>query len=457
MRPRRLPSSLARAFVALAVLAGAFALPAAPVKAWANGGGDGYGTHDWIVDQAVKVLNGRVDGWFDASIARLASDDPDTIEVRNDPSRGIDHVYNGVGRRGGAIDRISLEFDLAQAAYARGDYSDASYHIGLLSHFYGDILQPFHTAYAASGHKTAHLNYELRVNEKTRHPNDSPSWANPRRTVYGFANIRTKAIAAAAYSRKYFAPLYAEFIKNQSRLDAKVSDITGRVLRRATGDLADVIWAISQGTGAAPQVGSLKLSVKWVGVRSGSTAEAVFVTAKDVNGKPIEGLKVDVAWPTATGTRHEYLYTDASGRQKRIGPVGTSPRLRPMIVTATTTVRDQVKTTNAWWAITPPLRTGGKGFRTVVSDKTVVPGQVVTVTSVAHDTKGRPVPNLLVTWTWNYAGHRVHTHAITDAHGRATSTQLITTATTKKTITVTAHTQSASRNRYVYLSFKRVR
>ena len=62
-----------------------------------------------------------------------------------------------------------------------------------------------------------------------------------------------------------------------------------------------------------------------------------------------------------------------------------------------------------------------------------------------------------MTWTWNYDGHRVHTHAITDAHGRATSTQLITTATTKKTITVTAHTQSASRNRYVDLSFKRVR
>ena len=117
---------------------------------------------------------------------------------------------------------------------------------------------------------------------------------------------------------------------------------------------------------------------------------------------------------------------------------------------ATTTVRGQVKTAHAWWAITPPLRSGGRGFRTVVSDKTVVPGQVVTVTSVAHDAKGRPVPNLLVTWTWNYNGHRVHTHAVTDAHGRATSTQLITTATTMKTITVTAHTQSASLNRYAY-------
>ena len=313
MRPRRLPSSLARAFLALAVLAGAFAFPAAPVKAWANGGGDGYGTHDWIVDQAVKVLNGRVDGWFDASIARLASDDPDTIEVRHDPSRGIDHVYNGVGRRGGAIDRIALEFDLAQASYARGDYADASYHIGLLSHFYGDILQPFHTAYAAM--RPQDRAPQLRAagqRARPATPTTRPAWANPRRTVSTFANIRTKAIAAAAYSRQYFAPLYARVHQEPvAGSTPRSATSPARSCERATGDLADVIWAISQGTGAAPKVGSLKLSVKWVGVRSGSTPQAVFVTAKDVNGKPIEGLKVDVAWPTTTGTRHEYLYTDA--------------------------------------------------------------------------------------------------------------------------------------------------
>jgi hypothetical protein len=33
--------------------------------------------------------------------------------------------------------------------------------------------------------------------------------------------------------------------------------------------------------------------------------------------------------------------------------------------------------------------------------------------------------------------------------GRASSSRLITTSTTMKTITVTAHTQAASRNRYV--------
>ena len=454
MRPRRHLARLSTAFVALAVMAGAFAFQATPAKAWANGGGDGYGTHDWIVDQAVKVLNGRADAWFNAGIARLASDDPDTQEPA---SLSVDHVYNGQGRRGGAIDRISYEFDQASASYARGDYDDASYHIGLLAHFYGDILQPFHTARAAIGKKTAHHKYELLVNDKTRHPGDASSWASSRRTVSTFSNIRTEAIAAAAYSRKYFAPLYASFVKNESTLNATVRDITGKVMRRATGDLADVIWSISQGKGAAPAVGSLKLSVKWVGVRSGYPQQAVFVTAKDVNGRPIEGLKVTVAWPTTNGTRHEILFTDGHGFQKRLGPVGTSPRLRQLAVTATTTVRGVVTTATGWWAITPALRSGAKGFRTVVNDKTVVAGQVVTVTSVAHDTKGRPIPNLLVAWTWNFNGKKVHTRAVTDARGRASSSQLITTSTTMKTITVTAHTQAASHNRYVYVSFKRVR
>jgi hypothetical protein len=470
MRPRRLPATLARAAVALAVLASAFAFPASSVKAWANGGGDGYGTHDWVIDQAVKVLNGRADDWFNASIARLSSDDPDTIEVPANGAREGEHVYRNQGRRGGAVDRIATEFDLASAAYqqgaaarASGDdgaattaFNDASYHIGLLSHFLSDIAQPFHSAYAGIGKGQVHANYELRVNSLTNHPGSSPSWASPRRTVSTIGNIRAEAIAEAAYSRKYFATLYGEFRHDQSRLGPKARDITGKVLRRATGDLADVIWSISQGKGAAPAVGSIKLVVKWIGVRSGFSKQVVFVTVKDVNGRPIEGIKVDVAWPTATGIRHDLLYTDATGRQKRVGSVGKSPRLVPLAVTATTTVRGVIKSSNGWWAITPTLHTGGKGFRTVLSDRTVVPGQVVTVRSVAHDTKGRPVPNLLIVWTWNYHGHIVHTRGVTDANGRATSTQLITTATTKATITVTARTQSASRFRTSSTSLKRV-
>ena len=147
--------------LAALLLAAALALPATPALAWANGGGanggDGYGSHDWIVDAAVAVLDGRADDWFDAEAARLASDDPDTVEDRGTRA---EHVYRDSGRRGGAIARISLEFDVATAAYQRGAvardagdagaaadaFRDASRHIGLLAHFLGDLAQPFHTA-----------------------------------------------------------------------------------------------------------------------------------------------------------------------------------------------------------------------------------------------------------------------------------------------------------------------
>ena len=211
-------SRFARAVIALAVSAGAFASQAAPAAGWANGGGDGYGTHDWIIDQAMRVLDGRVDGWFDAQTARIHSDDPDTIErAAGDQD---DHVYHEKGKRGGAIDRIATEFDKAQASYAAGDYEDASYHIGLLSHIYGDILQPYHTAYAAMNRDTEHHNYEQVVAPLTRKASDMPAWQSSRRTVSTFGNIRTKAVASAKYSRSLYPALHKAFAPDQHHMNA---------------------------------------------------------------------------------------------------------------------------------------------------------------------------------------------------------------------------------------------
>ena len=452
MTNARAASRLSSALFALVLSASAFALPATPALAWGNHG-DLYGTHDWIIDQALKVLDGRVDSWFDRQLALVSSDDPDTVE-RPTADFG-DHVYHFQGRRGGAIDRIATEFDKISDAYEAGDYTDASYHIGLMAHIYGDILQPYHTAYAAEKLDTQHHNYEQLVNKLTQHPNDMPAWSSSRRTVSTFSNIRTKAIASAHYSASWFPELHKAFAPNQKVLSSRVRDITAHVMKRAANDLADVIWSISQGEGRQPQVGSLKLSVKWVGVKSGYSTQAVFVSARDVNGKPIEGLKVDVKWPTSSGMRHELLYTDEKGFQKRIGPVGKTPKLTPLDVVATATIRGQVTSKQAWWAITPSLRSGRPGFKTKISDATPAPGQTVTVTSIAHDTNGRPLPNLLVSWTWNFDGKKVTTKGITDANGRASSSQVITTSTTRTRVHVTAHTQAASRNRYTYVDFKR--
>jgi hypothetical protein len=453
--------------LAALLLAVALAGPATPVLGWSNGGGanggDGYGTHDWIVDAAVAVLDGRADDWFDAETARLASDDPDTVEDRGTRA---EHVYRDSGLRGGAPARISLEFDIATAAYQRGvaardagdagaateAFRDASRHIGLLAHFLGDLTQPFHTATEGLGLDSLHLGYEVLVNAQQRSPDSRPDWRSPRRTVDPISNIRKTAIAIAAYSRSYFADVYAVLTTEGFVLTPELDAITGLLMQRAANDLADVIWSISQGVGAAPVVSSLSMSVRWTGVSAGGT-NTVHVRARDARGRPLEGVAIVVAWPTATGTRSEYLYTDATGYQYRTAGVGTTPRLVLRRVVATSTIRGTMVSAERSWTISPRLAAGSAGFKTIVSDATVVPGQVLRVTSVARDTKGRGVPNLLVTWTWNIGGTIVKTMAYTDSTGRASSTQVISTTTTMAQVTVTARTQSGSVTRSSSASF----
>ena len=69
--------STARVLGSLMLLAGLLtsAVAVSPVAAW-TANEDEYATHDWLVDQAVRVLDGRVD-WLDVEAAILSSDDPD--------------------------------------------------------------------------------------------------------------------------------------------------------------------------------------------------------------------------------------------------------------------------------------------------------------------------------------------------------------------------------------------
>lgn len=158
------------------VLAALLVLPVAagPVAAWSNAGNN-FGTHDWILDQALRLLDARGigHGWVDRTIALQATDDPDDIEVKADSSRSVEHTYTDGGKRGGAIHRITEHYAKILRSYAAGKaaslagdsataaakYDDASYHLGMLAHFWGDISQPYHTHRDAIGKDTAHHAY----------------------------------------------------------------------------------------------------------------------------------------------------------------------------------------------------------------------------------------------------------------------------------------------------------
>jgi hypothetical protein len=455
----------ARGVIPALLLAIALSVPAAPALSWGTSG-PGYGTHDWIIDDAVRVLDGRAGDWFDAAAARESSDDPDTVEVQ--PPGLYEHSYRASGSRGGAITRIADEFDIAQAAYAQGvaardtgdplaaadAFHDASWHIGLLSHFVGDIAQPFHSHKDAVGVDDLHHDYELLINNAQRSPDSTPGWRSPDRTVTAVTDIRRTAIATAGFSRRYYPELHRLLTTTGMVLTPRVAEITATVERRAAEDLADIIWSVEQGTGAAPQVGSLTAWISLTGVRAYGP-NAIHVTAIDMSGRPIEGLRVTVAWPTPTGTKTLYLYTDGSGKQARYGGVGGTPRLVLRPVVASTTVRGVTQAARRAWTISPRLATGTAGFRTTTTTTTVAAGGTARVSSRCRDANGHPVPNLLVTWAWDLGATTRTTRAYTNAQGRAASSLVMPAATRAVTVTVRARTQAGSVTRTSSVSFRR--
>ena len=468
LRPRLLRVASGR-LLALALLAALIGL-AVPCSAlgWANNG-DGYSTHDWFIDQAVAVLDGRADDWFDPRVARLASDDPDTTRGLNGPG---DHVYRETGVRGAAVQRVSEHYSAALADYragvaaresgddaaARASFADASREIGLLSHYYTDILQPYHSAYAGID-ADGHLTYELLVDALTHHAADSPAWHSSSRTVTPITNIRSVVISAAAFSRAFFGDLYAEIVAHPSGLTTLARDITGKLARRGAQDLANIIYSVALGVGESPDVASLSARVKWTGVAANESAQAVFVTARDAAGQPIEGLEIIISWPLADGgTRSVRRWTDPSGAAKYVSSVGGGPLLtrRSIDVSSTATTPAATKTASTWFMVTPRLADGSTGFRTVVREGTLKAGETAVVTTVAQDTAGHRVTGLLVTWTWKIGTKTITTTGFTNEYGRARTTLLITSSMPTSLITVTAHTQAASHNRYSYASLRRI-
>jgi len=350
----------ARALVVAALTLVAVAASALPVGAWSNGPaaggvtGNGYGTHDWIIDQAVKVFAGKVPAWFEADTARLASDDHDTLYWRTN-----EHVYMESGYGRGAVYMIGEYYDRAIAQVRAGNGHQASIYIGWLAHFWGDILQPYHTAYAANGKSGPHAKYEALVDDRMRKSSDASGWQTADRTPGKVTNSRTLAIAAATYSRNYFKELDAELAKS-SALTSRASQISGYLMTKASRELADIIYSIDLGVGNAPGAKSITVTRKYAQPTS-IEYQAIYVKVLDTAGKPIEGARVDVTWPSsadvpngAEPVAHIFrAYTMADGVAKatayidlddgQVKTVTIKVSIRGQTLTATTTYQAKSK------------------------------------------------------------------------------------------------------------------
>jgi hypothetical protein len=224
----------------LAVLA-VLLLPGAALG-WANGvdGPNGFGTHDWILQEAARLAARDGAGWVDLSTALPHTDDPDT-EFHD----FYNHVYDTTGGRvyGGAPAKVALYYAKALAARKAGKPALASKYAGIMAHYYGDICCPLHTD-QTDAEEGMHSAYESDVDEYTTYPGEHRAWVSndgykARSSVGSF----TRATATA--SRSSYSALVRDY--NRDRMSSAVVAITAASLDRAANGLADLLVMLKKG------------------------------------------------------------------------------------------------------------------------------------------------------------------------------------------------------------------
>jgi hypothetical protein len=235
------------------------------------------------------------------------------------------------------------------------------------------------------------------------------------------SNVRTSALAMAAYSRVRYALVHENLEPTDTVLSPVVSTVTGEVLVHASGDLADLINSVAQGIGNPPPVGTVELETRWYGVKGYEPDQYLRATVRDVNGDLIEGVRVDATFPTADGVTTLPLWTDETGEGRVRIEVGDPALMVPIDVSGqVTTDRTQV-TAGSWYYRTEPLADGAVGFSTQVRASRHSWGREVVVTTSAMSDTGQPIAGLLVDWTWTVADTPVVRTGYTNAAGLATT------------------------------------
>jgi hypothetical protein len=434
-------------FVLAAALAFASAVPSA--FAWGNGGddGNGYGTHDWVLDEAIG-LAGPDASWVDVPTALRATDDPD-----NGPSR-FTHVFRDMGLYGGAPEKVSEYYYQAVTAYAAGDRMEASRCLGLLSHYYADVLNPFHSSYDARSWVSYHLPYEYAVGPYTRRLTHTESWITPDVRI-PLTDVRARTVAAACFSRARFAALIGA-LRPMTQIvigQPVVYEVTGQVLSRAANDLADIVQGIPSGSGLAQPPVTMKVTVsRRYPVRGGRIG--VYATCTDAAGRPIDGEAVVFTWPLASGGSTEVVaYTGPTGVARNWQTLGRLPLLVRSAVRAVADSSGSAVSKGTWFVPSVALGYGTAGLRATVSDATPRRESTVTAKAVVHDSTGRAVAGLPVTFAWRFRTATFTYAATTDSAGVARVSRNIGRSTRGYRVSVTVKTFSSGSARTAATSF----
>ena len=208
-----------------------------PVSGWSNGraGPNSFGTHDWILERAVKAVTEEIP-WLRLRVALRATDDPDVREGVDHASGTWWHVWDEWGATyGGAPEAARVWARRAQRRHDAGRDRAASRAVGILAHIVGDVAQPMHTD-SSEREDSVHSAYEVAVDGRSERGDgiypfrfDGVDQARP----YG------KTVAVARRAHLFYWDLIR--IYDAHGYNRRVHRITKRQLNRAANALADFL------------------------------------------------------------------------------------------------------------------------------------------------------------------------------------------------------------------------
>jgi hypothetical protein len=269
----------------------ALAAPQAAL-AWGNGpaGGNGFGTHDWVLATGNRLAVSQGTSWLDLNAAMKASAEPDRI--RGDQRY---HHYDRWGKRYGYADiRVASLYSQAVKLYRAGDRVGASRKVGLMSHYYADICNPLHTDDSRAEPKMRGR-FERAVDGLLRSPGSYWWWAPHD----GYTRVSNAASYTRSSAKKAHAS-YSALVRGYNRKGFKGAPlpIARKSLSRAANGIADLVMSIQQDAvevKASPNVSAHQ------GVAAGGGFHYIFHTtritrfngswsATGTNTQPFEGL-----------------------------------------------------------------------------------------------------------------------------------------------------------------------
>ncbi len=158
----------------LAVFVISTLLATARVSAWSNGRYSGdpahpdYGSHDWIAQHSLDWLPPTEKQFFSDHLTSYLygtelPDNSGTPDGVGDTTKH--HIYfsaSGTVADDASAVRARTEYQNAQAAYAAGNMSAAAEHLGMVTHYVGDMAVFGHVMGASTpwGTETHHSDYE---------------------------------------------------------------------------------------------------------------------------------------------------------------------------------------------------------------------------------------------------------------------------------------------------------